>query len=149
MLELEENKRFLTDLQNNLQEMRESMKIDSLSAELKKLQEESSQENFWQDTEKSAKVFSKIKSLEKKIKSYTNLEQELNNLLEMNLLLETDFDEELLNDLLTASKSLEVKLDKLKIETYFSGKYDANNAILTLHPGAGRNRISGLGSNAL
>ena len=40
-------------------------------------------------------------------------------------------------------------LDDLKVETYFSGKYDANNAILTLHPGAGRNRISRLGTNAL
>lgn len=149
MLELEENKRFLTDLKDKLQEIKESMKIDSLSANLESLKEESSKEDFWQDTENSAKVFSKIKSLERKIKSYTDLEQELNNLIEMNELLDVEFDSDLLNDLLSSSKTLDVKLNDLKIETYFSGKYDANNAILTLHPGAGRNRISRLGTNAL
>lgn len=149
MLELEENKRFLIDLKDKLEEIKESMKIDSLCATLEGLKEESSKEDFWQDTENSAKVFSKIKSLERKIKSYTDLEHELNNLLEMNELLEVEFDSDLLNDLLSSSKNLDVKLTDLKIETYFSGKYDANNAILTLHPGAGRNRISRLGSNAL
>ena len=149
MLELEENKRFLYDLNGKLKEIKESMKIDSLYSTLKELQDTSNKEDFWKDTEKSTKVFSNIKSLEKKIKSYTDLNQELNNLLEMNELLNSDFDEELLNELLSSSKLLSIKLDDLKVETYFSGKYDANNAILTLHPGAGRNRISRLGTNAL
>ena len=137
MLELEENKRFLNGLKIKLQEIGESMNVDSLRVNLEKLKQESSEENFWQDSEKSAKVFSKIKSLEKKIKNYTNLEEELTNLIEMNELLNSEFDEELLNELLSSSKSLDIELDTIKIETYFSGKYDANNAILTLHPGAG------------
>ena len=149
MLELEENKRFLTDLKEKLLEVKESMKIGSLCDSLENLKKESLEEGFWQDTEKSAKVFSKIKSLEKKIKTYTDLDQELNNLLDMNDLLNIEFEQELLNELLKASKSLEVKLNTLKVETYFSGKYDSNNAILTLHPGAGRNRITRLGANAI
>lgn len=137
MLELEDNKRFLGQLRINLQEISESMKVDSLRANLEELKQESAKENFWQDSEKSAKVFSQIKSLEKKIKNYDNLEQELINLEEMNDLLNSDFDEELLNELLSSSKSLDIKLEALKIETYFKGKYDVNNAIVTLHPGAG------------
>lgn len=149
MLELEENKRFLNELKQNLNEISESMKIDSLRATLESLKGESEKEGFWLDTENSAKVFSKIKSLERRIDSFQSLEKELNNLLEMNELLNAEFDSDLLNDLLSSSKSLEVKLNDKKIETYFSGKYDANNAILTLHPGARWNRISRLGSNAL
>lgn len=137
MLELEDNKRFLGQLRINLQEISESMKVDSLRANLEELKQESAKENFWQDSEKSAKVFSQIKSLEKKIKNYDNLERELINLEEMNDLLNSDFDEELLNELLSSSKSLDIKLEALKIETYFKGKYDVNNAIVTLHPGAG------------
>ena len=137
MLELEDNKRFLGQLRINLQEISESMKVDSLRANLEELKQESAKENFWQDSKKSAKVFSQIKSLEKKIKNYDNLEQELINLEEMNDLLNSDFDEELLNELLSSSKSLDIKLEALKIETYFKGKYDVNNAIVTLHPGAG------------
>lgn len=149
MLELEDNKRFLKDLKVKLIEIKESMKINSLCTTLKELLEESSKDDFWQNNENSAKIFRNIKSLEKKIKNYTDLEQELNNLLDMNELLNSEFDIELLNELLCSSKSLDKKLDILKVETYFSGKYDANNAILTLHPGAGRNRISRLGANAL
>ena len=137
MLELEENKRFLNELKENLKEISESMKIDSLRATLEKLREESNQEGFWQDTEKSAKVFSKIKALERKLQKYEELEKELNNLLEMNELLDLEFDSELLKELLSSSKSLSNKLEDIKVETYFSGKYDANNAIITLHPGAG------------
>ena len=137
MLELEENKRFLNDLKIKLQEVGESMNIDSLRANLEELKNESSKENFWQDAENSAKVFSKIKVLERKINNYTKLDEELNNLIEMNELLNLEFDSELLNELLSSSKTLDEKLNTIKIETYFSGKYDSNNAILTLHPGAG------------
>ena len=137
MLELEDNKRFLNELKDNLKEISESMKIESLSANLQELREKSNQEGFWQDTENSAKVFSKIKSLERKLQKYEDLEKELNNLLEMNELLDLEFDSGLLKDLLNSSKSLSNKLEAIKVETYFSGKYDANNAIITLHPGAG------------
>ena len=137
MLELEENKRLLNNLKNKLDNIGESMKIVSLENELELLKQESLQENFWQDTEKSSKVYSKIKVLEKKIGSYNNLLTEISNLLDLNDLLEIEFEDELLNELLTASKNLNNKLDELEIQTLFSGKYDANNAIITLHPGAG------------
>ena len=113
------------------------MKINLLKEQLEELKKQSMQENFWQDTQNSSKVYSKIKTLEKKIVSYDNLEKELTNLLEMNELLEIEFEDELLNELLRSSKSLSNKLDDLEIQTLFSGKYDANNAIITLHPGAG------------
>lgn len=137
MLELEENKRFLNNLKSKLENINESMKINLLKEQLEELKKQSMQENFWQDTQNSSKVYSKIKTLEKKIVSYDNLEKELTNLLEMNELLEIEFEYELLNELLKSSKSLSNKLDDLEIQTLFSGKYDANNAIITLHPGAG------------
>ena len=34
-------------------------------------------------------------------------------------------------------KNIEKELDTLELQTLMSGKYDKNNAILTLHPGAG------------
>ena len=137
MLELEENKRFLNSLKTKLESINESMKIDSIKLELDNLKKQSMQENFWQDTEKSSKVYAQIKVLEKKIENYEVLKKELANLIEMNELLEIEFEQDLLNELLKSSKSLSDKLDTLEIQTLFSGKYDANNAIITLHPGAG------------
>ena len=47
------------------------------------------------------------------------------------------FDEEVAKDILKSTKKLEDDVEKIQLETLLSGKYDRNNAILTLHPGAG------------
>ena len=137
MFELEENLRLLENLKEKLEQIKDSMKIEFLKKELMALEEESSKENFWNDQENSNKVFSKIKILQKKINSYDNLNSELNNLIEMNQLLELEADVELLKELLKNSNAMITKIDDLEIQTLFSGKYDYNNAIITLHPGAG------------
>ena len=46
-------------------------------------------------------------------------------------------DEEVAKDILKSTSNLEIEIEKLQLETLLSGKYDKNNAILTLHPGAG------------
>lgn len=137
MLELEENLRFLNDLKNKLEQIRSSLKIDFLKLELEELEKESLKEDFWNNQENSTKIFSKIKALQKKINSYENLVSEISNLIEMNQLLNLEPDNELLKELLKNSASISLKIDELEIQTLFSGKYDQNNAIITLHPGAG------------
>ena len=42
-----------------------------------------------------------------------------------------------IKDIIATTNNLEKSLEKLEISTLLSGKYDSNNAILTLHPGAG------------
>ncbi len=137
MLELEENLKFLKELKIQLVEIKDSMKIESLKNELKLLEEKSLEENFWNNQENSSLVFSKIKTLQKKIKLYEDIASELENLIEMNELLNQDFDEQLMKELLNNSKTIKNNLESLEIQTLFSGKYDSNNAIITLHPGAG------------
>lgn len=137
MLELEENLKYLNDLKKKIFNIKDSMKIEQLKSDVSKLEKETLADNFWNDTEKSNKVFSKMKIMQKKIKSYEELEEQAENLLEINKLLENEFDEELFSELMKSSKELQASLEKLEIETLFSGKYDNNNAIITLHPGAG------------
>ena len=136
MLELEENLKFLNKLDNKLKEIKASMKIETLKLELKNLENESLEKDFWNNQENSSLVFSKIKRLQKKIGLYENLESDLINLIEMNKLLTLE-PEELINELLANTKKIQEDCNKLEIETLFSGKYDINNAILTMHPGAG------------
>ncbi len=137
MFELEENLRLLESLKEKLEQIKDSMKIDSLKKDLSLLETESSKEGFWNNQEHSNKVFAKIKILQKKINSYETLNSDLSNLIEMNQLLKTEADNELLKELLKSSDSIINKIDELEIQTLFSGKYDSNNAIITLHPGAG------------
>ena len=137
MLELEENLRLLEELKIKLEQIKESMKIEYLKSELKDLEKQSVEPDFWNDAKNSSTVFSKIKSLQKKINMYEKLASEIENLIEMNNLLQLEFDSNLLKELLSQSIKLENNVNYLEIETLFSGKYDNNNAILTLHPGAG------------
>ena len=137
MIELEENLRILNELKNKLNQIKDSMKIESLKGQLKELEEESTKDGFWNDQENSSKVFAKIKSLQRKLNSYEKIESEISNLFDMNELLNLEVDLELVKELLKNTENLKLKLEELEIQTLFSGKYDANNAIITLHPGAG------------
>ena len=137
VLELEENKRLLEEQKAKLIQIKDSMKIESLMLELKKLEKESLEEGFWDNSQKSNEIFAKIKTLQKKINSFQQISSELDNLMEMNDLLEEEHDAELLKELLHNSNELQKSISNLEIQTLFSGKYDNNNAIITMHPGAG------------
>ena len=68
------------------------------------------------------------------IKSFDSSFADLKAMIEM---LSGSEDEELFSELNTELKSLEERLENLKLETLLNGKYDSLNAILTLHAGAG------------
>ena len=136
MIELEENIKLIENLLNNFRELKESMKINNLKNELEELEKQTLVDNFWNNPE-SNKIYSRIKVIKEKISSYESNLNELIALKELNELLFIDFDESLKKELLINTKKIENNLENLKIATLLSGKYDNNNAILTLHPGAG------------
>lgn len=137
MLEIEENSRKLKELSNKINDLEDTLNILFLKKELKNLTEISSQNKFWDDKNESSKIFSKIKKIEKKINKFEYLKNTLTNLREISSLLEVEFDEELGIDLIKQTNELEKNIETIEIETLLSGKYDSNNAIITLHPGAG------------
>ena len=136
MLELEDNMRKLKELLEKLDVLEEALNISDLKEELEKLREISSKDGFWEDKEKSSEVFAQIKRIERKINSFLDIKNNLNNLIDINNLLQLEYDEELGKDLINQTNLLSKKIETLELETLLSGKYDSNNAILTLHPGA-------------
>lgn len=119
--------------------------ISKIEDELKCLESQTMKSEFWNDSKNSSRVLQRIKNLKNKKEKFVKIKKELINLEEMNELLLIENDESLLNDLLNSSKKIDKEIEKLELATLLSGKYDQNNAIITLHPGAGRNRISRLG----
>lgn len=111
--------------------------VENKEKELKELESKTTENDFWNDTDNSSKVLKQINSLKSKVEGFKKLNNELNNLLEMSDLLQVEEDEELAKDLLKSTDTLEKDIEKLEITTLLSGKYDNNNAILTIHPGAG------------
>ena len=111
--------------------------ISKLNNELKDLEKKTNEPNFWQDSNLSTPILSKIKIIQNKINKYNKISEEVLNLRELNELLILEYEENIANELNTSIKSIEQEIEKLEIETLLSGNYDKNNAILTLHPGAG------------
>lgn len=111
--------------------------VENKEKELKELESKTTENDFWNDTDNSSKVLKQINSLKSKVEGFKKLNNELNNLLEMSELLQAEEDEELAKELLKSTYTLEKDIEKLEITTLLSGKYDNNNAILTIHPGAG------------
>ena len=72
-----------------------------------------------------------------KIENYKKIKKEFDSNYEIIDLLRTENDEELEKELINNIKLLEKEVSKLEITTLLSEKYDSNNAIITLHPGAG------------
>ena len=111
--------------------------ISKLEENLKTLEAETTNPSFWEDSQKSNIVLSKIKNIKGKCQKYRDLENEINNTIELIDLLKMEYDEELALEMTKDIKKIDKNLEKFEIETLLSGKYDKNNAILTLHPGAG------------
>ena len=111
--------------------------ISKLETELKDLEDETLKEDFWQDTKQSNKILSRIKNIKNKVNEYRKIESELQNLKELTELTNMEPDEEMAKDIIKSTKKLEQEIEKLEIATLLSGKYDSNNAIVTIHPGAG------------
>ena len=111
--------------------------LPCIEKEIEELKEKTLAEDFWSDSKKSGEILTKMKRLEGKKEKYSKLLKELQNLIEMNDLLLQQTDEELGKEVLIHTEQIAKQIEKLELETFFSGKYDKNNAILTIHPGAG------------
>ncbi len=137
MFDLEENRRYLLELQNRLKDLENTLQIANLKTELTALEKQTLKEDFWEDSQKSSIVYAKMNTIQKKIRIFEKLKSELENLSELNELLLLENDVSLEKELVSSIQKMQAEFDNLEIQTLLSGKYDANNAIVTLHPGAG------------
>ena len=111
--------------------------IPNIQKELTDLENLTADPQFWNDNQNSGKVLAKIKKLKSKYETYNKIKKEIENLIEVNELLQSEYDEEMAKEIIKNTKIIKKEKEKLEIETLFSGKYDNNNAIVTIHPGAG------------
>ena len=111
--------------------------IANLEKELNSLRETVAAPSFWENPEKTTPILAKVKEIQNKLDKYNKINSELLNLESLNELLLIEYEQDLSEELIKNTNILEKEIDKLEIQTLLSGKYDKNNAILTLHPGAG------------
>ena len=111
--------------------------IEEAEKKLENLEKQTLKEDFWKDSKNSSKILSQIKYLKNKVLGFREIEKEIKNLQELTELVILEPDEELIKEIIKNTKKLEKDIEKLEISNLLSGKYDLNNAIITIHPGAG------------
>lgn len=113
--------------------------FEVLEQELKSLEDRTLDLDFWNDSKNSGLVLKKINSIKSKLDGYKKTNNELQDLIDLNSLIidENIQDENEISEIIKSTNKLEKAIEKLEINTLLSGKYDNNNAILTIHPGAG------------
>ena len=113
--------------------------IAKLEKELSELENKTLEDNFWSDSKASGLILKQINSLKSKLDVYKKIKTEIEDLIEFNDLImqEAEYPDEEAIEILKTTSKLEKQIEKLEINTLLSGKYDSNNAIITLHPGAG------------
>ena len=111
--------------------------ISNLEIRLKDLESKTNNASFWENSQNSTKILKEINEIKAKIHTYNNIKNNLQNVIQMNDLIQEEKEESLEEELKDSIKNLQKEIDKLEINTLLSGKYDKNNAILTIHPGAG------------
>lgn len=93
--------------------------------------------DFWNDIEKSNKINQELISIKKETNSYLELSSKIENDKEMIELLETEFMDDLVNELEIDLTNISKELEELEINTLLSNEYDSSNCYLEIHPGAG------------
>ncbi len=101
------------------------------------MEQKASEPKFWDDIENSQKVLQKLKSLKSKVEEYQNLVNGLDDVRTLNDLGLEEQDESVIIEVGEMIKNIRENLTKLRLQTLLTGQYDKNNAILTLHAGAG------------
>ncbi len=101
--------------------------------------------DFWNDQDKATAVLREKRSVEKKLKAYNDVNSATDDGEAMLELLSESEDQgmteaELSEELKALDKeisALENRLEELRLETLLSGKYDGNDAIVSIHAGTG------------
>ncbi len=108
-----------------------------MNVEIEELEQKAAEPGFWEDMEKSQKVLQKTKGLKTKVERYLKLASDWEDLKVLNELALEENDESVISEIGEGMAVLKEELQKLKLETLLIKPYDKNNAILTLHAGAG------------
>jgi peptide chain release factor 2 len=108
--------------------------LPRLVKELEALEKKTENPEFWNDQKSAQIVLKEQKLIKIKVDHFNELAEALDDIMVM---LELAEEGELLEGFSASIRDLDEKLDNFRTETLLSGEFDSNNAIISLHPGAG------------
>ena len=137
MLELDELKGQLAEYKEPLEQVRKSLDIEGKKNRIEELERKMAAPDFWNDPEASSRQSQELKNLKDDVAQINALDE---TYADIEAYIELGNEEE---DPETAAEAKELfdgfveDFETLRVKTLLSGEYDRENAIVTLHAGAG------------
>ncbi len=137
MVDFYAQRQTLEKLKKDVSDAAEAMNIVALKGEIETLTTVQHGEDFWQNIEKAQEVSRRLNVCTKKVKRVEELAKKVEDTFSLlDLVEELDEESEVENAKNEVSKVAD-EVAQLQVEALLKGKYDSNDAILTLHAGAG------------
>jgi len=137
LIEYDAYKQKLRDLTPELDKLSAALDIEGARQEAARLEDETAQDGFWNDLERSQKIQQRLKQLQNKVSRQEKLYAALKDLTALCEMGQEADDGELLEELKSEFAALEAQVEETRMATLLSGEYDSSNVILQFHPGAG------------
>ena len=93
--------------------------------------------DFWQDQNQAKIISKKAEDLKSVVKEWEDLSKEIEDMLSLAREAEKENDSAIAEELVRELNKLTKRFEKLEFLVLFSGKYDATDAILSIHAGTG------------
>ena len=137
MIEFEEYKAKLNNIKPTLDVLRDALKLEAAGKEIEELEAASERDGFWNDVENSQRVQKRLKVLKGKVENYDKLCTAWDDMFTLCEMAIEENDDSMLDELVSEYTKFTEALESTRLSTLLTGEYDANNALLTFHAGAG------------
>ncbi|MHA8262587.1 peptide chain release factor 2 [Lactobacillaceae bacterium Melli_B3] len=145
-MELSEAKNKIEKIQKAIRGFRGSLDLDSLNENIQLNEHKMAEPDFWNHQETAKQIIDETNQMKKKYDRFHNLATAADDL-NVNLeLLEEENDPDLMAEFEGELERVEKQLSDYRLNLLLSGKYDHNNAIVEIHPGAGGTESQDWGS---
>ena len=137
MLQFEELRLKLENLSPELVDLANAIGLHAMEREAEELDQRALSEGFWDDMDTAQQVTHRAQVLKGKIARYTKLRDLYQDTLTLIELADEAEDLSLLEECASGVQAVQDEMEKQRLSTLLTGEYDASNAILTFHAGAG------------
>ena len=137
MIETESFRQELASVRDKIREAKGSLNVDLLKQQLIEYQEDMASPGFWDNMGRAQKVAAKARSAENHIHQYESLCARADDLEVLIDLADEEDDRNSIPEINKEFAEMNKELETIRLTTLLSGQYDACNAILSLHAGAG------------
>ncbi len=127
----------LNDVRKLVENLGKSLNIEDKKNKLKELEKKTLDPKFWEDSESAQIVIGEQNELKNYVDKYDDLMSKIEDSDVLVELLKEMDDEDTFNELIKNLEELEKSSNDFEIETLLSGEYDKENAVLSIHAGAG------------